>query len=107
LNLGLPKDCHQEKVHGTLSYLLYIIIFCLSDSPLIHFHPFVAFDIQTPQNLWIEAINITNYLTNCFLTRANFGVTPYQQLKCKKLHNLNKFHIFGNATYVHVPIKEK
>jgi hypothetical protein len=64
-------------------YIIFIIHhhFCLSDLPLVHFHPFVAFDIQTPQNPWIEAINITNYLTHCFPTQANFGITPYQQLK--------------------------
>jgi hypothetical protein len=27
LILGLPKDCHQEKIHPTLSYLLYVTIF--------------------------------------------------------------------------------
>jgi hypothetical protein len=29
LNLRLPKDYHQEKVHSTLSHLLYVNIFCL------------------------------------------------------------------------------
>ncbi len=38
LNLGLPKDCHQEKVHSTLSYLLYIIIFCLLTFKYIFTH---------------------------------------------------------------------
>jgi len=36
LILGLPKDCHQEKVHRTLSYLLYVTIFLPKTANLSH-----------------------------------------------------------------------
>jgi hypothetical protein len=35
LNLRFPKDYHQEKVHYTLSYLLYVIICLLK---VVHFY---------------------------------------------------------------------
>jgi hypothetical protein len=52
--------------------------------------------------LWIEVINITNYLVKKLPTQMNQGMTPLQVFNGRKPH-LRHFCIFGCEAHVHVP----
>ena len=62
-----------------------------------------------PSNFWPEAIAATYYITNCLLTKALNGKTPYEAWY-KKKPNLSNLCIYGYNTYVvdyHVKFKGK
>lgn len=57
---------------------------------------------QTPPFLWTEVVSTANYLTNRSPTRANLGISPFQQLK-HTIPDLQHLRVFGCLAYVHVP----
>ncbi len=61
---------------------------------------------KAPHFLWVEAVNIANYLVNWSPTRANLGTTPFERLT-SKTPNLNHLKVFGNLAYIHVDKEEK
>lgn len=62
----------------------------------------MLFEAQMPWFLWLELVNIVNYLTNYFPTHANYDVSPYQHLfgKPPKLHHLQ---MYGYVVFIHIP----
>jgi len=53
-----------------------------------------------PKSLWIDAINITNYVFNRRLIRPILKKTSYELLKDKK-PNVSYFKTFGSKCFIH------
>jgi hypothetical protein len=57
-------------------------------------------EYNTPQDLWVEAINIACYASNLLFLQKFLGKTPYELLNGKKL-NVSFFRVFGCKCYIY------
>ncbi len=63
----------------------------------------MAFGANIPASLWVETISTTNYLINMSPTRANGGLSPYQQLFGVPL-DFHHLRVFGCVSFVHISV---
>jgi hypothetical protein len=57
-------------------------------------------EYNTPQDLWVEAINAACYASNCLFFQKFLGKTPYELLNGKKA-NVSFFWMFGCKCYIY------
>jgi transposase InsO family protein len=57
-------------------------------------------EYNTPQELWVEAINTACYSSNCLFPQKFLGKTPYKLLNGKKL-DVSFFRVFGCKCYIY------
>jgi hypothetical protein len=57
-------------------------------------------EYNTPQDLWVEAINIACYASNLLFLQKFLGKTPYELLNGKKPY-VSFFRVFGCKCYIY------
>jgi hypothetical protein len=66
----------------------------------------MLFHLNTPTELWAEAVNTAVYLRNRSPTTALDGITPYESLFNRKPDVAN-LRVFGCVAFVHVPDNQR